>query len=545
MNVPKFVEYYPDESIFSLISRLSAANHYATPSYIYRAVFKRYPNNNPNLINNPDGLSFLEQLSHIKYERLLQLVYCRKGKSDFFTVGTGKKLHRFVFHSKGTKICPRCISEAWYARRTWEITLVTTCVKHRCLLLDCCPNCGQRISWLWPSQTGCLCGFNYSDTEPDEIPIEQVAITSRLEQLVLGVNTPKPAVDLPSILVPLRLEYLTTLLFFFGGQFVGQTDLTGKTLGGLEDNIKTHALMVKVPEVFSSWPESFYAFLDWQRNRRSGGAGDTGIQRDFGAFNLVIGKGLLGNEYDFLRNAYARYLETWDGGYLSSKNMINVNGGMLLSGTDAAALLKTTCDKVKRLVESGQLKGKTAAMGKRTLILVESDSVKAYKGLIESSCTLQEAAEILGIGHHGVVDLIRNGIIKALNGPTIDSSPVWRVDTKSIYDLLRTFNQSLVYPDGKENTLTFSQIIRRFSASGLTTVNVVQAILQGIVVPVAITRGIGLKQFSFSEKQIVALKLRNCKVQIPKSHKVEAKEEPQRVNIDSEEWEGDLRYERE
>ena len=46
----------------------------------------------------------------------------------------------------GFQVCPHCLSDGEpYYRWQWRVVLFFRCMKHRCLLVDLCPQCGSRI----------------------------------------------------------------------------------------------------------------------------------------------------------------------------------------------------------------------------------------------------------------------------------------------------------------------------------------------------------------------------------------------------------------
>lgn len=53
----------------------------------------------------------------------------------------------------GPLFCPRCLEtdEEAYFRLIWRFGFITSCIKHRCDLLDCCPSCSRAP---WPSGLG-------------------------------------------------------------------------------------------------------------------------------------------------------------------------------------------------------------------------------------------------------------------------------------------------------------------------------------------------------------------------------------------------------
>lgn len=57
-----------------------------------------------------------------------------------------------IFHRSrrrpGLMFCPKCLKEdnEPFFRRTWRLAFATACIKHRCYLLDSCPNCKSPLA---------------------------------------------------------------------------------------------------------------------------------------------------------------------------------------------------------------------------------------------------------------------------------------------------------------------------------------------------------------------------------------------------------------
>ena len=50
--------------------------------------------------------------------------------------------------SVNCRVCPLCIKDDnGYANADWDFALTTVCTKHKCHLIDVCPNCNESITW--------------------------------------------------------------------------------------------------------------------------------------------------------------------------------------------------------------------------------------------------------------------------------------------------------------------------------------------------------------------------------------------------------------
>ena len=175
----------------------------------------------------------------------------------------------------------------------------------------------------------------------------------------------------------------------------------------------------------------------------------TGIAIDFRTFYRRIYKNFPRQTFGFLHEAFENYLATkWDGGYLNSKlGRIEMSNDCdceasrrhrkFLSGVETAKPLKMTETWVLRSIECGTLKGRLRKMGKRTSVLVEKESAKAYLQNLKNAISPKDVAEILGIGRKAVVNLIEHSCMPSFCGRTVDGHQKWLIDRNAPVDLLK------------------------------------------------------------------------------------------------------------
>ncbi|MEE9594328.1 MAG: TniQ family protein [Candidatus Hydrothermarchaeales archaeon] len=87
-----------------------------------------------------------------------------KFKRGGYPIGVVGRPH---YKTQGIRACPRCLKEdsVPHYRRAWRIGLVTACLKHTCLLIDRCPECGEyidpkRVKWNVAITSCHKCGFD-------------------------------------------------------------------------------------------------------------------------------------------------------------------------------------------------------------------------------------------------------------------------------------------------------------------------------------------------------------------------------------------------
>ncbi|TAL90068.1 MAG: hypothetical protein EPN62_14470 [Candidimonas sp.] len=92
-------------------------------------------------------------------------VYQERGrlKTSFMGHVIGRPYH--MRHTR-PQFCPRCLGEKGRALALWDISLVTACPEHGCLLQDACQRCDRKLSWRRPALRACYCDFDLADGMP-------------------------------------------------------------------------------------------------------------------------------------------------------------------------------------------------------------------------------------------------------------------------------------------------------------------------------------------------------------------------------------------
>lgn len=118
------------------------------------------------------------------------------------------------------QLCPRCVADCGYMRSLWDYSLVSACTRHRCGLIDECPQCGKRIQWMRPDLKGCRCNFFWSQVESEPLspadPTLQLAEIIETQMATWGGHVPKAVGSLNKHLCHLSLDTLFRLVWIFG-----------------------------------------------------------------------------------------------------------------------------------------------------------------------------------------------------------------------------------------------------------------------------------------------------------------------------------------
>lgn len=171
---------YRDELLSSWLTRLAKLN-YLTLTGFLSTYFKekRYSKYDLDLyplseqvfnklseLTNID-ISKIKNLQLIKYEGHIEEKIHREGRHHWFTPA-------HTYNKKGTfygiRFCPECLKEKLYFRDIWRILFINVCPKHKCYLLNFCPECHTTIDYTKITYNSQLyncykCGFDLKQSK--------------------------------------------------------------------------------------------------------------------------------------------------------------------------------------------------------------------------------------------------------------------------------------------------------------------------------------------------------------------------------------------
>lgn len=148
-----------DESLSSWITRLAIENGYYSHAFFSQVVnFKEVIfSRDVDRLNSPNLIVLLAKITGKPIEDILNL------KISFFEGEVFKKLNALgntrwilplgIYHRtklrKGMIYCPLCLREdkTRYFRKSWRLSFITFCYKHKCILLDHCNHCKSPIDF--------------------------------------------------------------------------------------------------------------------------------------------------------------------------------------------------------------------------------------------------------------------------------------------------------------------------------------------------------------------------------------------------------------
>ncbi|EAW36769.1 TniQ family protein [Lyngbya sp. PCC 8106] len=502
-----------DESLSGYFLRLTESNFYESCRWIFDLAKISQHQYNANLLEPQKNDFFtLSELTGVAEEKLWSMTFLasQQDGSDNSIKLFNHSLPGYFIHKKTTKICPICLQESPYRRKIWDISLVTTCPIHRCLLVDKCCQCGKFLNWSQSSVVRCKCEQDWRQVTPIFVETSEV-ILSKIIYFSSEFNQTNSFFDANNPLRTIHLENLLKAVIFIAGQLSNTCDTTGKFIGVMKPNSKIHSVLYQALQKFDHWPENFFAFLDWRKNQELPSPRSIGINKDFGSFYRKLYTDFPKPTYSFLHEAFETYLtQNWDGGYLNVK-LSRLHESIcehrnFIPATEAAKQLGTSEASIVRLVQLGKLEGTTKTMGKRMMTLVKIGSLASYQKKQEKALKTTEVANFLGIGNRTVVDLVAYSCIQALRGPSIDGYSRWLIESESPEILIKNLDAAVeVGFHGEGEIISFSIAVRKLSGLQYTTGKFTRLILDGLIQPCGKRMGTGLEQYSFRKEDIEGL----------------------------------------
>jgi hypothetical protein len=524
---------YDDESFVGYLLRLTERNHYETLSWILQlAEIRNYAQGKFSLtFISSLNLSPLEKLTGIEGDKLRRLPYSpvkAGGKRYNYSI-FGNSVPPYMIRLRYPKICPCCLMESVYLRKIWELAAITVCPVHKSMLLDECPSCNKRITWSRNEISKCKCKFDWRECEPLIVGGEELKVAKQVYRLCNlisedGTNSRRSRIDCP--LYELELDQYLSSLFFIAGQFNGVMDTRGKRVATSLRNSEIHTLLHKAREVFENWPNNFFTFLDWKRATNPDARHVRGLRRDFGQYKSALYVQLSSSCYSFLREAFEEYIAVyWEGGYTTALSRLNENARLkkrYLTKIEVKRMLNVTPKSVDRLIAAGKLLVAKQGQSVPKIVLIEATSAQQFHEKLKGALNLRQTEKRLGLYREPVLQLVEDGLLNPLRGPTVDGCNKWQFSREEVNDLLGLLISKVQQADrlNKGETLDLENTLRKLRRIGCNYVTLAKAILQGEILPCGKRREPGISGLLFSAEQITNYVLGKLWLKIGKAHSI-------------------------
>jgi len=447
-----------DEGFISYLLRLTEANGYDTPSWILSLSGIDYMELQWKftfVFSCSEGFNQLAKLTGYALSDLIELLYLPAPSPKHTTCDVnytfyGAFLNCSIIRPHCPKVCVKCLAESGYCRRVWDCSLVTVCPIHECLLLETCPKCKRRLKAIRNRLSVCVCGCDWSELQPDLRREHEIAVSRRIYQLCCLLPLDHPSKELRNPLQSLALQDFVIVLTFVAGLECEMSWAKGrpsKSIKLLNEDLHTH--ITAAYQVFENWPHNFHQFLDHKSkgdvrfNPRDGKL-HTALKEEFGTLFKRLYCDLRGPQFDFLREAFAQYLNNRLRAQFEDVDRFSSvpesDDDKYITATEARRLLKLSHDSISDLVKTGEIAFVIRNKDKTLRYLLRLADVEKVKIKFEQAMGSRELAKQLEVDSKLISRLVHQGQLRKNPRRTVDGYRTLRLDPEAAIKLLHSYN---------------------------------------------------------------------------------------------------------
>ena len=477
----------PGESLRSLIRRHALAMGYDRTSQLLSVAGVSFPPHLDHLSRDPP-LNTLSQLFDQSEEILLDLTVHRFAKR-LMLVPQGetspdfcdsKTILRF-FTSATTHVCPLCLAESpAFERLLWSFRGLPICTQHGCVLIEACPNCGDRLRSNQLDIARCRQGCDLTSSFHR---VKNGDLLAALAEIEAGLLRDQPLTsELPNAADFWWLERLASAAI--------------RTLSWLSRVRETHELPAPISDesvawisaslMLQSWPTEMNRFLDVFQTVAKRSTLSTGVGRSFGLL-LRDAQHLERLEYSAPADALRKYLTAhFTLGHLNRKVSLFRDGRARrtaisnrpwLTMTAASKRLHLRHGAIAELVNRGVLEGQLHQAGQRgrSIGLISRDSVDQLAREQKTAICANDAAKRLGISRHRILDLLHAGILRK----AVRTKAGWTVPCEEVDRLAEVYRQLPPLNSDRRGWISTRDATRAYGQQGLTLARIIAAVQAG------------------------------------------------------------------
>ncbi len=477
----------PGESLRSMIRRHALAMGYDRTSQLLSVAGVSFPPHLDHLSRGPP-LNALSQLFGQDEDRLLDLTVHRFAQRLMLVPLTeespdfcdSKTILRF-FTSATTYVCPLCLAEPpAFERLVWSFRGLPVCTRHGCLLIEACPNCGERIRANQLDMTHCRQGCDLTSSVHR---VKNSEILSALGNLEMATFPNRP----------LTTELPNAAGFWWLERLASAAIRTPTWLSRVRD---THELPAPISDesvswiaaslVLRSWPTEMNRFLDVFQTVAKRNDLSTGVGRSFGLF-LRDAQLLERLGYSAPADALREYLTAhFTLGHLNRKvslfrdgraRQAAISNRPWLTLTAASKRLHLRHGAIAELVNRGVLVGQLHPAGQRgrSIGLISRESVERLAREQQTAIPTNDVARTLGISRHPVLELIHTGIVRN----AVRTKAGWTVSREEVERLAEIYRRLPLLTSNQRDWVTVRDATRAYGRQGLTLARIVSTVQSG------------------------------------------------------------------
>lgn len=378
------------ESLKGFLLRTAIANGYRDPKWILEAA-----NTSAKSLNCSADLG---QLSSVLDVKLTEIERRRYLVDDPIVRVAGNQISRSHLDPRGSKICPACISERGYVDIRWDVSLWAACPRHAVALIERCTSCGRKVTWRRRALNVCDCGSDFA-RQLVAAPQEAVEFVEEMDRRFNWCDGEQ------------RWELNDALEMVWLAATYSRESVASRRRYASRPTVRDALqILSDYGDIVLTWPDGLHRWLSQQRVNDPE---RTGIHADYGP---VLRKIQLRCRPDNpaipeVRKHLANsgiVLKHWSFFY-SSRETQDV-----ISGAEAAKLLRVRNVGLNDLVREGVIRGETRRGGGRSILTVSRNSVEDLIERFNSGLTIKQVSTRLGLTKHQIEKLFYSKIIESL-----------------------------------------------------------------------------------------------------------------------------------
>lgn len=496
-RLPNAEEPHADESLPGFLKRMGALNGYESAMVMLGAIDPEFAD-----------LRRAAFVAH-RHEDLAGFLALEEGELERLCYGDGamrrlmgRDVDRELVAVGNRKACPLCLDEAAYHRASWDVVLLTACPAHAVRLVDRCA-CGTRFGWRPGPLTHCSelsCLADLRDTVPEPVPADLMGGVRALDRLLRHGGCPEFGGEVAAL--PVSDQIL--LVFQLGLMARGHDRVTRTFHFASQRPDELHLILDAGWRACADWPRGFRTILDGRLEQAGGRVGRFGVGLAFGGlYRRIEGAG---------DAPFARLLRREMADYVVARPDLATRAPDIRLARSAADLRfrHATLGEAMDLLEVGFDRARALAdelnlwivppSGKGAPALIRADLLHELHAQRSGLLTKADVRQELGVGKKTVDKMREAGLLRAT--PSEEDPAALVYPREGLDGLLRSLEERV--PEGPRRmprpAVTVAGVARRVSLPGYDSTDVVRAVLEGRITPVALSgRARGLQRLLFRE----------------------------------------------
>ena len=435
----------------------------------------------------------------------------------------GELISAYDLNYRCPRICPLCLRECpvWWA--VWDLGLVTTCPLHRCHLLNQCPACKRSLVWQRPAVHQCRCGLDFRTITPEPATGDIIAINAAMYRAAgfsPGADAEHDLKDLglPPGMLELKLGALLRFILFVGSIREKDGLRRKQRPFSATDLVAATEIDRSAVAVLRDWPRPLREVLRHMLPPESTHPAALNFSAIFGNFYRHVFRVLPRSDFGFLHDVFEKFvIEDWKGlirgqhRYFSAA--VRQNSPWVAAG-EAEQIARTGVGKVLDAVHQGYLEALFVTVrpgGSRTECWIRRDSLNRWIASRDAELARymlrREAKRVLGLTNTTIVRIAAAGAIRYVEGPE-QNFPIGfffflREDVMKIQQAFE--NNALQTSECLKpgELVTLRHAIKHYLGRDSALAAVIQAVVDGSLVPVGHARGIrGITGYLFRSEDL-------------------------------------------